>query len=356
MSVLPPGATNSKVPPCATASSPVEHPASATIAAQLAVTTNRLTARPAPHNPSRRSRRRRSRTTSATPGCTCVGREVVQRLLGHRASQRLDRQLVADAHRFVAGGVDRGRDAGPPSSARRSRCTAHPTTVCAGCADATSCGGRAARRHPAKPVSPWKTLVDSMSSSSVSTARPCARRSAPRSPVRVPAARRPRRRCRGRPASRRPPAPAPGPARTGGSRAAGRRGSCSGLCTSPWRITCTIVLSLMPVARLRGGARRTGQRGGDAVERVVVESGRDEPGSRTRWAAGRRPRRAARGRTREPPRLGGLRRGEVGHRRVGEEHAEHVAGTWNPDVRHRLRSSARDSRPVSRSALASSVA
>src|ERR1700687_55535 len=121
MSVFPPGATNSKVPPCATASPPVEQPASSpesTVGA-ASRTSNRFT-----FSATCRfgvvdvdegvavvdERRQRADCGLALAGV------VPESLAGQRHSQRPHRQLVADADGLVAGSagaglVDRGGSA-----------------------------------------------------------------------------------------------------------------------------------------------------------------------------------------------------------------------------------------------------
>ena len=88
-----------------------------------------------------------------------------------------------------------------------------------------------------------------------------------------------------------------------------------------------------PSSAARGGPGRGGQGVGDPVERAVVQRRRDEPrleGAARRVDARVQQRMEER---RIAPRLAGPRGREIGHRRLGEEHAEHVAGPRNL-VRH----------------------
>src|ERR1700761_6301827 len=96
MSVLPPGETNSKVPPWATASRPVQ-PASRVASA-------------IPANASRHKRmvkRPPARDTRGQPPFASP-RVVPEPPTGQVQPQRPDRQLVADAHHLVAGAAGAG--------------------------------------------------------------------------------------------------------------------------------------------------------------------------------------------------------------------------------------------------------
>ena len=72
----------------------------------------------------------------------------------HRPPQRLDRQLVADAHRLVAGRLDPGALHRRRHPRGDLRVGLTPRRLCADCAAATSCADRAMRRHRARPVDP----------------------------------------------------------------------------------------------------------------------------------------------------------------------------------------------------------
>ena len=119
MSVLPPGATNSNVPPCATASSPVRAAGAATSTASatsrcdhasrsVTAPAGSRVARSRPGwSPSKAKRgQRRQEHCRARGSCH-------SRLPLSAPAQRPDRQLVADAHRLVA-----------RAPAARARCTA----------------------------------------------------------------------------------------------------------------------------------------------------------------------------------------------------------------------------------------
>src|SRR3954453_14078182 len=118
MSVFPPGATNSKVPPCATASSPVEQPASATIAA-LASAASLFTSLPGQLRVSPADvgiaveieGGQRGQITH--PPC----RKMMQSLTRHRPAQRFHGPLMTDAHRLMT----RSLDPGPVQRSRHSR-------------------------------------------------------------------------------------------------------------------------------------------------------------------------------------------------------------------------------------------
>ena len=142
----------------------------------------------------------------------------------------------------------------------------------------------------------------------------------------------------------------PARAPTGGSRAAGRRGSSPGCAPRRAASRARWSFSTRPAPACSAsaggrGARRGGQGGGDAVEGVVVERGRDEPGL---VGAGRRVHARVEQpveERREAPRLGGPGRGEVGHRLVAEEHADTCCPPAESGAPHPHRSTRRRAAP-----------
>ena len=179
MSVLPPGATNSKLPPWATASSPVEHPASKThavTAAAVARASTNLTVLPAPSIPSRPSSRRGSRTTSPTPGCTCAGSGN-----GAAALPGIARRSVSTGNWWLTH-TARDRvplDPGPVQGSHVIRAcdvagTARPMTGWVGLRRCHQLRGSRSAPSPGETRCPSKTLVrfDQLRRS-VSTGRPC---------------------------------------------------------------------------------------------------------------------------------------------------------------------------------------
>ena len=118
-------------------------------------------------------RRRGSRTTSPRPGCTSGwSGSGAAAWSGHRAAQRLDRQLVADAHRLVAGGLDPGAVQRPrhPRGDLQVRLTPRRGERVAQLPPVARIAQRAVAGRD--PFSPSKDFADSISSSSVSTGKP----------------------------------------------------------------------------------------------------------------------------------------------------------------------------------------
>src|ERR1700709_2190121 len=116
MSVLPPGATNSNVPPWATASSPVAHPVSSTATDTIDITSHLTPRSPSLQAPGLRiapahelvvrEREGRERREVAQPAVRQG--QMVQMPARHRPAQRLDGQLMADADGLVACCPDAG--------------------------------------------------------------------------------------------------------------------------------------------------------------------------------------------------------------------------------------------------------
>src|SRR5579875_75019 len=104
MSVFPPGATNWKVPPCATASRPALQPVTSHATTAARTHSRRM-------SPDRRLAVGHVDETVTvvdqgghrTDGALAPARVVPETLTGQRQPHRPDRELVADAHRFVAG-------------------------------------------------------------------------------------------------------------------------------------------------------------------------------------------------------------------------------------------------------------